>query len=110
MVQELRAETHTIVQANQMFLNGAAEQKVEEIRNSSAATAPYVVKSLKIKKGDAIQFKNLDKITHNVYGENFDLKAQPPGDQRAQKFDHEGKYSVKCAIHPKMKFNVEVEK
>lgn len=104
------AETHTVVQTNQQFLNSEAETKVEEIKKTPSSSAPFVLKTMKIKKGDSIQFKNLDKMVHNVYGEDFDLKAQPPGDQRSQKFEHEGHFKVKCAIHPKMKFDVEVEK
>jgi plastocyanin len=105
-----QAETHTVVQTNQQFLTAEAENKVEDIKKTPGTSAPFVVKTLKIKKGDSIQFKNLDKIIHNVYGDDFDLKAQPPGDQRSQKFEHEGHFKVKCAIHPKMKFDVEVEK
>jgi plastocyanin len=110
VVSFAQAETHVIVQTNQQFLNADAESKVDEIKKSTASSTPFLVKKMTIKKGDAIQFKNLDKMVHNVYGEGFDLKAQPPGDQRSQKFDQPGHYSVKCAIHPKMKFDVEVEK
>lgn len=104
------AEVHTIVQTNQQFLNSQAEAKLEEIKKTPSTSGPFLVKTLKIKVGDSVQFKNLDKMVHNVYGEEFDLKAQGPGQQKAQRFEHEGHYKVKCAIHPKMKFDVEVEK
>ena len=89
-----KAETVEVVQVNQTFMTGEAK----------AAT-------VKIKKGDKIKFKNSDKVTHNVFAESsFDLKAQPPGDERTQSFEDEGKFTIRCAIHPKMKFNVEVGK
>lgn len=108
-IAKAHAEVHTIVQANQLFLDGKSEAKIEDLKKSSAAAQPFVVKTLKVKKGDSINFKNLDKMTHNVFNENFDLKAQAPGDSRSQVFDQVGKQTVRCAIHPKMKFNVEVE-
>ena len=89
-----KAGTVEVVQVNQTFMMGEAK-----------AT------TVKLKKGDQISFKNSDKVTHNVFAENsFDLKAQPPGDERKQTFEDEGKFTIRCAIHPKMKFNVEVGK
>ncbi len=68
-------------------------------------------KKVSIKVGDSIKFTNSDSITHNVYsrkGMKFDLGAQKPGASASQVFDKAGKFKVRCAIHPRMKLDVEV--
>ena len=103
-----RAADVVVVQTGQMFLNQTAEAKAAAIKDDPGLGRDAVVKTIKLKKGDHITFKNLDKVTHNVYGEGFDLHAQTPGSETKQAFDTPGKQTVHCAIHPKMKFDVEV--
>lgn len=67
-----------------------------------------------VKAGDTIVFHNEDNITHNMFSrsENFEfnLKIQKPGEDLRQSFDTPGQAIVRCAIHPKMKLVVKVEK
>jgi plastocyanin len=69
--------------------------------------------SITIKKGDSITFSNSDTVTHNVFSKDeaikFDLKTQKPGQESKITFDKSGKGEVRCAIHPNMKLQVEVQ-
>ena len=106
---QFAAADETIVQAGQMYLNSSAEKMAEQIKKDPLVGKPMLVKSVKIHVGDKITFKNLDKVTHNVYGDSFDLKAQAPNETRSYVFDKPCKQVIKCAIHPKMSFEVEVD-
>jgi plastocyanin len=72
------------------------------------------VKSLKVKVGDTVSFKNDDPFFHNVFSaspaKSFDLGSYPQGQSRKVTFDKEGSVEVECAIHPDMKLKVEVAK
>jgi plastocyanin len=52
-------------------------------------------------------------VTHNVYsttkGHEFEIKTQAPGKSDTVKFDRAGVVVVECAIHPKMRLQVNVE-
>jgi plastocyanin len=67
-----------------------------------------------IKVGDTIVFDNDDEVAHNVFckaeGCQFNTKGQAPASKFSQKFDKEGTFEVRCAIHPKMKLTVTVTK
>lgn len=67
-----------------------------------------------VKLGDSIEFKNSDSVVHNVFSNTkdleFDLRTQQPGKSSVVTFDKPGTCEVRCAIHPKMKLTVEVEK
>ena len=104
----LASEVH-VLQAGQEFLTADAASKVEMITKSPSEGKAFAVKHLKIKKGDKIVFENHDKVTHNVYGNEFDLQVQTPGQTKTETFEKVGKQTIKCAIHPKMKFELEVE-
>ena len=72
------------------------------------------VKSLRIKVGDTVNFRNDDPFFHNVFStsaaKSFDLGSYPQGQARKVTFDKEGSVDVECAIHPEMKLKVEVSK
>jgi plastocyanin len=67
-----------------------------------------------IKVGDTIVFENDDDVTHNVFckaeGCQFNTKGQAPAAKFSQKFEKEGTFEIRCAIHPKMKLTVHVTK
>ncbi len=69
---------------------------------------------IKVKVGDSIKFDNQDSVVHNVFsntpGMEFDLRTQQPGQASVVPFTKEGSCEVRCAIHPKMKLQVTVEK
>ena len=71
-------------------------------------------KTLKIKVGDAVVFRNSDAVAHNVFSlsdtKSFDLGSYPQGQSKTVVFDKPGKVEVECSIHPNMQLLIEVEK
>lgn len=68
-----------------------------------------------VKAGATVHYHNRDDVTHNlmVLGDDEDMRdegLQKPGESVAPTFDKEGTFEVRCAIHPRMKMNVTVEK
>jgi plastocyanin len=87
---------------------GAAEVTVGQKGKAFSKT------EVTIKVGDTIVFENDDDVTHNVFckaeGCQFNTKGQAPAAKFSQKFEKEGTFEVRCAIHPKMKLTVHVTK
>jgi plastocyanin len=66
-----------------------------------------------IDRGDHVVFKNGDAIAHNVIsmtpGNDFDLKLQKPGEDKAMRFDTPGTVAIGCDLHPRMALTVTVK-
>ena len=71
-------------------------------------------RNLTIKVGDSVRFINKDPYVHNVYsrtkGHKFDVGPQPSGASNSISFSKPGKIQVRCAIHPKMKLTLMVDR
>lgn len=81
----------------------AADIKIEQ------KAKKFSEKKLKAAVGDSIVFVNTDEFTHNLYskkGVKFDSGVLKPGDIFKLGLDAAGKFTVRCAIHPKMKLKV----
>lgn len=74
----------------------------------------FSVKTLAVKAGDRVHFRNDDSVAHNVFsladGMTFDLGTYVAGQSKDVVFSKEGKFEVECAIHPDMKMVVTVTK
>lgn len=71
-------------------------------------------KSVALKSGDALIFANKDDVSHNITVVNddddtADLGLQKPGENLTYKFDKDGRFKVRCSIHPSMKMTVTVK-
>ena len=70
-------------------------------------------KTLSIGVGDSLFISNdEEKITHNIYdisNRKFIIKKQKPGEDAMVTFNEARKVKLRCAIHPKMKFDLTVE-
>jgi hypothetical protein len=71
-------------------------------------------KSVAVKPGDKVVFSNRDDVTHNINVINddddaTDLGLQKPGESLTYTFDRNGKFKVRCSIHPSMKLAVSVK-
>jgi plastocyanin len=70
-------------------------------------------KSVKLKVGDSISFRNDDPFFHNVFSlsdaASFDLGSYPQGQSKSVKFTKAGTVEIECSIHPNMKLVVEVQ-
>lgn len=74
----------------------------------------FSVKELTVKVGDAVRFTNNDPFYHNVFSlseaSTFDLGSYPKGEYKKIEFDTPGEVEVECAIHPRMKMTITVQK
>lgn len=74
----------------------------------------FSVKTLTIKVGDSVSFRNDDPFFHNIFSlsetQTFDLGSYPQGQSRKATFTRPGKVEVECAIHPDMKMVIDVAK
>lgn len=74
----------------------------------------FSTRTLKIKVGDTVTFRNDDPFFHNIFSlsevQSFDLGSYPQGQSRKATFGKPGTIEVECAIHPEMKMLIQVEK
>lgn len=70
-------------------------------------------RELKLKRGSVVHIKNDDKVTHHIFVDSprmsFDSGEQPMGKTVELKFDKQGRFAVRCAIHPLMRLIIDVE-
>jgi len=70
-------------------------------------------KKIELAVGDTIKFVNEDPFAHNLYSKKgavqFDTGVLKPGETYELKLDKNGKFTARCAIHPKMKLKVTVK-
>ena len=87
----------------------AAGEHVVLQKNKSFSQAELTVKT-----GDSVVFKNEDDVVHNVFsiskGAEFNLNMQGPGQSASYTFPSEGKFEIRCVMHPTMKLIVTVKK
>ncbi len=74
------------------------------------ADKKFSAKTLEISVGDTVTFVNNDSIKHNITIKKmkFNSGLQEPGRDVEVMFDKNGKFKVRCGIHPKMKLKVVV--
>jgi plastocyanin len=72
----------------------------------------FSAKSLSIKVGDKLVFRNDDGFSHNVFSLSdampFDLGTYGQGQSKSVTYAKPGKYEIECAIHPDMRLVVTV--
>ena len=77
------------------------------------ANKAFSKKTLSIKQGDTVNFKNNDPFSHNIFSlseaASFDLGSYPKGKSKSVTFEKKGTVEIECAIHPKMRMTVEVK-
>ncbi len=68
--------------------------------------------TLVVTPGTSVQIANDDRVSHHVYIDQPDMKydsgEQSVGNVVTLRFDHEGRFAVRCAIHPTMHLDVTV--
>lgn len=84
----------------------------DHVVSQSAKT--FSVKTLQAHLGDTVSFRNDDPFVHNIFSlsdtQSFDLGTYAKGETRKVTLSKEGTVEVECAVHPEMKFVVEVKK
>lgn len=68
---------------------------------------------LNLKRGSVVHIKNDDRVTHHIFVDSpnmsFDSGEQPMGKTVDLKFDKQGRFTVRCAIHPLMRLLIKVK-
>lgn len=98
-----------LLQTGKSFVQGIDEEKAKAIADNRDEVKKYSLEELKVKVGDIVNFKNVDSVKHNVVAEDMFNFVQPFGSSDKYKFEKKGSYTVRCAIHPKMKIKVQVD-
>lgn len=101
----------TVVAATSLLaISGAAWAASYQIVSKNSA---FSVKTLLIKVGDTVSFKNGDPYNHNIFSlsdaKSFDLGSYPQGQSRTVAFDKPGTVEVECSIHPDEKMTITVK-
>ena len=70
--------------------------------------------SLSVNAGDHVHYLNQDDVQHNIKvidadDDEDDKGLQKPGETIDVLFAKTGRFTVRCAIHPRMKMSVEVQ-
>ena len=81
----------------------AAEYSVDQKKNR------FNPKTITLKAGDSIAFKNSDGHKHHVGNGDNQMKFNkllPAGKTFTQVFDKRGRFEVRCVLHPTMKLTV----
>jgi len=72
----------------------------------------FSTKTLDIKVGDKVAFRNDDGFSHNIFSLTdampFDLGTYAGGQLKTVTFNKAGKFEIECAIHPDMRMIVNV--
>lgn len=72
----------------------------------------FSTKTLDIKAGDKVAFRNDDAFSHNIFSLTdampFDLGTYGGGQMKAVTFAKAGKFEIECAIHPDMRMVIQV--
>ncbi|NRF70677.1 cupredoxin domain-containing protein [Aquincola sp. S2] len=88
------------------FAAGAAEHVVTQKDKAFSA------KTLSIKVGDKVTFRNDDAFSHNVFSLSdampFDLGTYANGQAKSVTYAKAGKFEIECAIHPDMRLVISV--
>ena len=93
------------------------------IVGTAMGAAPYLIskkgrefqpKEIVLKRGESLKFINDDgDLLHHTYLKSetfsFDSGDQKPGSKFEVAFTAAGRFTVRCAIHPKMKLVVDVD-
>jgi plastocyanin len=72
----------------------------------------FSTKTLDIKAGDKVAFRNDDSFSHNIFSLTdampFDLGTYAGGQMKTVTFAKPGKFEIECAIHPDMRMVITV--
>jgi len=92
-----------------IFSLGIMAQAAEHV--VSEKDKKFSVKKLDIAVGDSVKIVNDDAVKHNVMNLKLGYNSglQEPGSSSTLKFDKNGKFLIRCGIHPKMKMKITVK-
>ncbi len=109
----IRSSIHCIIPVAALCVALATPAFAAEHTVSQKSKA-FSTKSLNIKVGDKVVFRNDDAVSHNVFSladaMTFDLGTYSAGQVKDVVFSKAGTFDIECAIHPDMKLTIVVAK
>ena len=104
---------HHVVGATLPALQARPKSMWSRKNNMQFLVKDAKVETFTIKVGDQVVFRNDDRLVHNVYsrtpGFEFDLGTMRRGTSAKHTFAKAGSVDIECAIHPHMKFKIQIQ-
>ena len=80
----------------------AAKPGARAVVKVSMRNMQFYPRTLKIKKGDVVEWKNDDVVPHTATSPSFDSGSMNPGMTWRHKFTKAGQFAYVCTFHPTM--------
>ena len=80
----------------------AAKPGARAVVKVSMRNMQFYPRTLKIKKGDVVEWKNDDLIPHTATSASFDSGSMNPGTSWRHTFTKAGQFAYVCTFHPTM--------
>jgi len=80
----------------------AAEPSARAVVKVSMRNMQFYPRTLKIKKGDVVEWKNHDVVPHTATSASFDSGSMNPGTTWRHTFTKAGQFAYVCTFHPTM--------
>ena len=95
-----------------VFAAVSATSLAEDTASVSQRGRRFTPDTLRLAGGTLVRIENDDRVTHHIYIDQPDMKfdsgEQSVGNEVTLRFDREGTFAVRCAIHPTMHLDVTV--
>ena len=80
----------------------AAKPGARAVVKVSMRNMQFYPRTLKIKKGDVVEWKNDDVVPHTATSASFDSGSMNPGTSWRHTFTKAGQFAYVCTFHPTM--------
>lgn len=91
-----------VVKALRGDKGAAAEPSARAVVKVSMRNAQFYPQTLKIRKGDVVEWKNDDLVPHTATSASFDSGSMNPGTVWRHTFTKAGQFAYLCTFHPTM--------
>ena len=95
-------EASRVVKALRGDKGAAAEPSARAVVKVSMRNMQFYPLTLKVKKGDVVEWKNDDVVPHTATSASFDSGSMNPGTSWRHTFTKAGQFAYVCTFHPTM--------
>jgi len=96
------AAASTVVKGLRRDKGAAAEPSAPAVVKVSMRNAQFYPRTLRIRKGDVVEWKNDDLVPHTATSASFDSGSMNPGTAWRHTFTKAGQFAYVCTFHPTM--------